>query len=55
MMNYSAEAVGCSDYCIENMVGFVLEGIIILIIAIFGIIGEDIHCIPQECPITPNV
>ena len=39
MSNYSEDNFQCNDHCIESMVGFVLEGILILIISIFGIIG----------------
>ena len=42
MGNYSEELnEDCDDRCIEDWVGFILEGILILIISIFGIIGKD--------------
>ena len=42
MGNYSKELdEECHDLCIEDWVGFILEGILILIISIFGIIGKD--------------
>ena len=42
MGNYSEELTeDCNDRCIEDWVGFILEGILILIISIFGIIGKD--------------
>ena len=41
MTNYSQQPhLECNDHCIELFVGFVLEGILILIISIFGIIGN---------------
>ena len=42
MRNYSEEIdEECNDLCIEDWVGFILEGILILIISIFGIIGKQ--------------
>ena len=44
MRNYSEEIdEECNDFCIEDWVGFILEGILILIISIFGIIGKGIE------------
>ena len=50
MTNYSQQPhLECNDHCIELFVGFVLEGILILIISIFGIIGNGATTIFCKC------
>ena len=57
MRNYSQDNFQCNDHCIESMVGFVLEGVLILIISIFGIIGTgDGHTLIQYyCSCSGNI
>ena len=40
----------CDDLCIEYKVGYWIEGVIIPIIAIFGILGKILLFLYQTCP-----